>query len=374
MKKVSVGLLLPSSTILPMGKDFERGVKQGLGGLTGQHGWDIEVVTELIGQGSRKNVEDAVAKMFSYHQADIITGIVSNKVVKEVAEKFEQQKVPFLVNNIGEHVPDSGKHNRYIYLNSTHTWQQIWSLSHWAVKTYGRKGMFVSGIYEAGYSFLNMMRLGMLAADRESLLDFAVAQVENGRRTADSRAVFGLIEEQDPDFVFSFFCGAEAKEFLDEYIRRGLHKTKPLLSLPFLAESFDAQGEQLEIYTSVSSYKELSGGVLNGEGATHQNPFPYLGYESGLLIAEMLKRSGGNDLTETLDMLTIDTNRGMVSPNDQPGINSRIYLVKNIHNGDKASIARHIVQELPTISYTDDAITESLNMPNSGWENPYLGI
>jgi branched-chain amino acid transport system substrate-binding protein len=372
MKKISIGLLLPTSTILPMGKDFERGVKRGLSDLIDNDEWDIEVVLEIIGQGSRKNVQNGVDKLFNYHNVDIITGIVSNKVLAEVAEKFEKQRKPFFVNNLGEHLPHPLTTNPFIVLNSTHTWQQVWSLANWGVKEFGNNGMFVGGIYEAGYTFLHMMTLGMMAADPESKMPYAIAPFDESRRTADPVSVFEHIENSKPDFVFSCFCGTEATVFLEEYVKRGFHKTIPLLSLPYLAESFDAGGEQLEIYTTISSYKELESGSLNGSTIRHQNPFPDLGYESGLMIAEALKQSTAGFEKS----IAVHSDRGAFNLSSSliPGEYNRIYLVRNNHTGNKDTIEKQIIRELPTVSFKDESIQESLARPESGWDNPYLGI
>lgn len=370
MKTFSIGLLLPTSSILPMGKDFEKGLKRGLGDLMQSGEVEIEIIPEIIGQGSRKMVETGVDRLFNYHNVDIAAGIVSNKVISHVAPQFDRLKKYFVASNLGEHLPEES--SPYILLNSTHTWQQVWSLAHWGVKEFGNTGMFVSGIYESGYVFMQMMNLGMATANPESVIPYAVAPFDASGRTADILSVFEHIEQFKPNFVFSCFCGSEATVFLEEYIRRGYHKTIPLLSLPFIAESFDAKGEQVEIYSAMSSYKTLTGGNMNGNAATHQNPFPGLGYETGLLIAEMLKQSFVN----LHEGIAVHSDRGEVTIGATlpPGENHKIYLVKSTHKGEKNTIEKEIIKELPTVSYEDQSIRNSLEMINSGWDNPYLGV
>lgn len=375
MKTLTLGLLLPSSSILPMGKDFERGVKRGMQELMNDETWQVEVVPEFIGQGAYKRVDEAVGKLFSYDGVDMIVGIVSHKVAQRVAEKFEKNRKPFLINNIGEHLPDPSFYNPYILLNSTHSWQQLWSLGNWAIKKFGSKGMFVGSLYESGYSFLSMMKMGMMAADPECKLPFAVAPLPKEQKMADPRAVFSAIEEQQPDFIFSFFCGEEASIFLEEYIRAGYHKKIPLIGLPFLLESFNAGDESVEIYTAVSSYAEKQPGDMNGTGTTMLNPFPELGYETGKLIAEAVRKANGANLHQALKEVSVETGRGVLNVNGMvPGEKNRVYLVKNTHTGDQHKINKEILQELPSIEITDPAITKVLKEASSAWENPYLGI
>jgi branched-chain amino acid transport system substrate-binding protein len=374
MKTATVGVILPTSSILPMSRYFEAGLKQGLKGLS-EEGWEINVVSELVGPGSKQRVSEALNNLSGHYQADIITGIVSNKVAEDIADLVGKNKKPVLINNVGEHLPNSRLFNEYAFLHSNHLWKQLWSMSKWAVEEFGTKGMFVAGLYDTGYSFMNMMKLGMEAANPECVQPFSIAQPSAMGQLANPRDVIKHIEEFQPDFVMSAFCGQEASAFMEAYIESGFHKNLPLISLPFLLESFDAKGEQIEVYTTTSSYADILQGSLNGSGEKLQHPFSDLGFESGLMIAETLKQSNGSDLHEVMKTLKVEGNNGLfkVSP-DKTGENKKVFLVKNIHAGDQKTIERHIVKELPTIEIDDPIIIATLNEPSSGWENPYLGV
>jgi branched-chain amino acid transport system substrate-binding protein len=52
MKTLHIGLLLPSSSIVPMGKLFEKGLKEGLSEKSTDI--SIEITKEFIGQGGVK--------------------------------------------------------------------------------------------------------------------------------------------------------------------------------------------------------------------------------------------------------------------------------------------------------------------------------
>jgi ABC-type branched-subunit amino acid transport system substrate-binding protein len=362
MLKIKLGLLIPSSSILPMGKEFENGLKESLVAFTKSQ--QVEFYPEFIGQGGTKKVEEALDKFFNYHQVDLVTGIVSNKVAMDVADKFEKKRIPFIINNIGEHFPDSRKFNSYVFLNSIHIWQQVWSLSNWAVNKFGKKGMFVSGMYDAGYNFMKMMSDGMQAASADSEIPYSVAPMSNSQGFSQVEKVFEHIEMFKPDFVFSFFCGSEATDFLNGYVKKGYHKTIPLLSLPFLLESFDINGEQITIYTPFSSKNELKEGASS---ETSSSIFYQLGQVTGNIIAEGLKKNGLSNLVEALrEDTTINVSNA--------GQDNKIYLVENIHNGDKSNIKKHIEKELPTINNTSTQFLTAIDELSSSWENPYLGV
>ncbi len=375
MTNISIGVLVPSSTILPMGKDFERGLKRTLAEKLTAGNYTIEFIPQFIGQGSKSAVEEAINELIGYHQVDVVTGVLSNQVGMEIAEKFEKHGVPFLINNIGEHVPDPGRFNPFVFINSTHTWQQVWSLGYWAVRTFGKRGMFVASIYDAGYSFSNMLKLGMEAADSQSTMPFSIAQIRHDNKTANPKDVFKYIADFQPDFIFSAFCGGEASEFLSEYAHSGYHKQIPLLALPFLLQPFDIQGQELEIYTAVTSTQNMEDVQAIIEKLNADNPFDELGSATGLVLAEALRNKGNNSLKEAISEAKAHSIRGALQiDSSRPGEANYVYLVKNKHNGESGTIDMTVQGSLKTVEITDNELMKSIEGPNSGWGNPYLGV
>jgi len=375
MNTITIGVLLPSSTILPMGKDFERALKRELQGRLAENDIAIEFIPEFIGQGSKVVVEEAINKLIGYHRVDAVTGLLSNQVAMEVAEKFEKHRVPFLINNIGEHVPNPRRFNSYTFINSTHTWQQVWSLGHWAVNTFGKRGMFVASIYDAGYSFSNMLKLGMEAADNQSVMFFSIARLRHDMRTADPKEVFKHIAEFQPDFIFSAFCGGEASEFLREYMHVGYRKQIPLLALPFLLQPLDMQGQELEVYTSVTSTLDKDHVQPVIEKLNVDNPFDELGSATGSVLAEALRNKGSRSLKEAISEARAYSIRGALQiDSSQPGRANYVYLVKNTYSGDGHTIHMAVQSALETVDITDDELMKSMEGPTSGWGNPYLGV
>lgn len=375
MNHISIGIMLPSSTILSMGKAFERGLKRTLTEQLAEKNCTIEFIPEFIGQGSRSAVEEAINKLIGYHQVDVVTGILSNQVGMEVAEKFEKNRVPFLINNIGEHVPNPNLFNPFVFINSTHTWQQVWSLGHWAVNTFGKRGMFVASIYDAGYAFSNMLKLGMEAADPRSVMSFSIAQLGHHNKTANPKDVFRDIAAFEPDFIFSAFCGGEASGFLEEYVRSGYHQKIPLLALPFLLQSFDAQQQELEIYTAVTTTLDIPAVQPVVKALNTNSPFDELGSATGVILAEALAKKGNSDLKEAISKITAHSIRGALQIDSSwPGKANYVYLVKNTHHGDGNTIEMTVQTPLKTVEITDIELLKSIKGPTSGWGNPYLGV
>ncbi len=375
MNTITIGVLLPSSTILPMGKDFERALKHELQEKLAENDFAIELIPEFIGQGSKMAVEEAINKLIGYHRVDAVTGVLSNQVAMEIAEKFEKHHIPFLLNNIGEHVPNPRRFNPYTFINSIHSWQQIWSLGYWAVHAFGKRGMFVAGIYDAGYSFSNMLKLGMEAADSQSVMSFSIAQLQHDNKTANPKDVFKHIAEFRPDFIFGAFCGGEASEFLQEYVHSGYHKQIPLLALPFLLQPFDGREQEITVYTAVTTTLDMENvQPIIGELNTN-SPFNELGSATGSVLAEALRNKGSRSLKEAISEARAYSIRGALQiDSSQPGRANYVYLVKNTYSGDGHTIHMAVQGILETVDITDDELMKSMEGPTSGWGNPYLGV
>lgn len=375
MENTTIGLMLPSSTIMPMAKDFERGVKEGLKGLKEEGFGQPEIVMEFIDQGGRETVDKAIGKLLSFDHADILTGIFTNRVLPEVADKFDRYGKPLLLNNLGEHQPVYLPKNDYVFINSGFIWQQVWSLANWAIKNLGKKGMLVAGIYDAGYPFMRMIREGFDTDGSTAEIPFSIARIREGSKLADPSMVIEQIIAFKPDFVFSFFCGEEASLFLEAYIQAGLHKKIPLLGLPFLIEPYKGSGEEVEIYTAAITKDKTGEDLIKNGCAAGNKTFWNLGIETGLLIADAIRRSNGSGLAGALRNSQVKSDRGSLNiASDAPGKGNKAYIIRTRYAGDPKSMHQEVVTEHPTMQPDQEQIKKSMQEPVSGWLNPYLGI
>lgn len=361
MKDISIGVLLPSSSIYPIGKQFEKGLKASLAEIEDVN---FELIPEFIGQGELRQLENAIEKLKSYHDVDMIAGWVSNKGLMEVSEKVKG-KLPYFINNLGEHAPNPSKIPENVRLNSINLWQQLWSLGHWAVNDLGKNGMVVGALYDMGYSFSMMLDLGMLEASRDSKWPFAVCPMPEQGQLSDPNMVLDHVEREMPDFLFAAFCGTEATLFLNEFVKRGLHTKIPLLGTPYLLENFDDElKEQLTIYTSLAAQLDLTTDGINDSWTEPFGAFYQLGRETGLCIKEEL--NGGQEVQDARGLLNLRP--------DTAGRGSRVFIIENSYSGDKGKISRRVLKEERTIDVSNEALTKALSQTEATWLNPYLGI
>jgi hypothetical protein len=365
MQSIHIGLLLPSSTILPIGKDFEKGLKQAFSNISKEE-YEIEITKEFVGQGASAAVENAVNKFLNYDTVDLVTGILSNKVVENIAAKFNSKHTPFLVNNLGEHVPNLAQFNSHIFINSKHLWRHAWALGNWGVKAFGKKGMYLSAVYDAGYSFSQMFHLGMMNADPTSEWSFSVLPMPPTGQPSDMEHLFPFLEQYQPDFVFATFCGTETTVFLNEFISRGWHKRTKLLGLPYLLFPFETLTDDITVYTTSINSVEADNDIAK--------TFYQLGYQTGNTIAEALVSDGANLKEKLLNAKDLISFNELIFLNYNQTQNDSVTILKNdILVGEK-QIKQSLIEATPLFPITPDALQDLTKEISVAWLNPYLCI
>jgi branched-chain amino acid transport system substrate-binding protein len=365
MENINIGLLLPSSTIFPIGKDFEKGLKEGL-----KHNPDInlevEITKEFIGQGDVKLTENACNKFFNYDEVDLVTGVVSNLAVNSLSDRFKGQQKPLLINNLGGHVPNISQLNEYVFINSAHLWQQAYTLGYFGVKEFGKKGMFIGSVYDAGYSFSHLFYEGMRAADAQSEWSFSVPPMPSPGELSNMDVIFPFLEQYQPDFIFAAFCGAETTLFLNEFINRGWHHKTKVLGLPYLLAPFAPLNDDITIYTTTAF-----------EDAPEVDPakaFYYLGQQAGETIAKAaVAATNAKGLKDEIDKLNTMFNVSQ-QVDSSSGAKPHTTILKNdIRAGENTFTTRKLIQ-CDTFGLDAEKIKLLTQSVSAGWNNPYLCI
>ncbi len=364
MTDFTLGVLLPSSSILPMAKRFKSGLKR----AAKEVGIE-QMELEFIGNGNPRLVEEVMRKMTEFHEVDAITGIVSNQTLAFCSKVFESAGVPIVVNNLGGHLPELKDLPNNVFINSDHIWQQMWSLGYWGTEKFGSKGMLVGGVYDMAYNFTKAMDLGMKKANPDSKWSLAVTRLPQGvDNLSDPSVVLDYIEKDSPDFLIAAFCGEEARLFMEGFINRKLHQKVPLLGLPYLLRDLSFEPEEaFKVYSTT-----LTMGASQPQEVNWFNGdvFEALGYESGVLLGA--SRDGGGVLQ--LSGIEINSSRGSFVPSKAlRGEESVIHLVEHLYKGKVASTQSTLGRQLRTAALHELNIPHS-NMVDSGWFNPYLGL
>lgn len=376
MRAIKIGCLLPLSGVMPaMSKDFKKGLELGMAKTTTDI--DIEIIPELINQGQIKNTSEAINKLTNYHDVDLLTGIVSSLVIKELFEVINSRKIPFIYNNVGEHVPSKQLKSPYLFHNSLLLWKSQWSIGRWAQEQHGGTAALCLSVYDAGYHLHEAFRLGAVAAGASSVYNNVLPLVPN---QVDTSVLIRLIEQQQPTHVHAILCGVDGKDFIRRYHEADLMGKIPLTACPFLVEdelSSDIENYISEIPNSVSWSYSLSNKVnktfiKSYETAYCQKPsvFSLLGFESGLEIIKAMDvvRARGISLEKALAEITIESPRGTFSfQTGDAGFN--MFLRK-----PKLGTCSEVLAELSSVTTESPELAIVVENSISGWQNPYLCI
>ena len=364
-----VGILIPGSSIIPMGRLFVEGFRKQL--VTNQE-VEIEIVKEFIGQSSIKQVQDAITKLLEFEDVDAVTGIISSRTAVEVAEVFAKNDKVFLLNNLGETILSPESVTKNVLLNSPLLWQQLWSLGNWATKEFGPKGMFVGGVYDMAYCFSYALDKGMNAASDEANWSFAVSHMPSDGGLSDPNVVFEYIESEKPDFLFAAFCGEEATLFLNEFIDRGLYSTMPLLSLPYLMEDYNREvPNDLLIYSTISVKGWNQFPDLDNPWVKPVDIFYQMGKDSANI---MIALASGKDVSQISTRTFLEVNNLSELEAKASGQGNSVYLVKNYHSGKKEALKREVMKKLETIDIQSPDLQDYFKGLQASWNNPYLGV
>ncbi len=365
MKQIHIGLLIPSSTILPIGKDYEKGLKEGLSNFPEL---EFEITKEFIGQGGQVKTEEAINKLITYDDVDIVTGVVSGMSAESMREKFKLAKKPFVVSNLGEQLPIYEHLNEYVFFNSYFLWQHAWALGYQGVKRFGKKGMFVGAVFDGGYSFSYMFHEGMKAADINSEWFFSIPPMPNKGELSDMNIIFPFIEKYQPDFIFAAFCGAETTLFLNRFIEEGWHKRTKLMGLPFLLEPFTALKDDLVCYSTLPT-------ALN-PNITAKQSFYHLGYRAGIGIAKAaVKAESWKQLQQQLEEDGTFFNINQLQQEKIIKHETHLpVLTKNSITANSEEIATEILEAIVTLSLKDPFFKQLDPTTQFGWINSYLAI
>jgi hypothetical protein len=355
---ITIGMLLPNSSILPIGKDFEKGLKKELE----NQDLEIDYVKEFIGNGGFEITQRAVNKLVGYDHADIITGVINHRMVAKIAEVFSKRG-KLIAANVGENWPNPEFPN--VSIHSLNAWQQIWAMSKWATKEIGPKGMFVSGLYDSGYSFMSAMNQGMLDSGIETQLRFMVAPAPGFQdgKIAEVHRVIPFIEKENPDFIFSAFCGEEASLFLEYWAQSGLSDKISVLSLPYLLEPANLPFP-IKLFTTQLSDDNMD---KYGEYTTPQawkKDYYYLGQCVGTEISDKFN-SGKND------HLNVSSN---LSSNGKIQYSREVTLYQVDYSGEISNSVFNKIVLLGSSDESESMVKKYFNKQSGGWNNPYLSL
>lgn len=238
---VKIGLVLPASGVYePLGIDMTRGFELYLEEHDNQlGGYEVDVIEADEGEGPDTGVP-AVNKVVTQDGVSAVVGIVNSSTALGIKESMISSKVPFIAANAGADELADGS-------------EYLWRTSFTNGAVGEAMGKALAEQLDGGSVYL--MASGY-AAGEESIAGFTESfEAAGGEIAGTSLTPFGTTSDFQPfltkaqnsgaDAIYSFYAGAEAVSFVQQYASFGLKKSMPLYGAGFLTEGgvLAAQGD-----------------------------------------------------------------------------------------------------------------------------------
>jgi len=385
IKDIKIGFLAPYSSIYP---EMVPSLISGFYSAIPEKYHNIfQIVPEYIGQGGEKQVIEAANKLLNFEQVDILSGLISYRILPSIIPSIENRKKMGFFFDTGEYIPYTHHISDNVFFNSFQMWQSQFALGDWAHKQFGEKGTVITPIYDGGYHLQSAFRQGAAMAGA-SELDFQVLNYlpEGSQVTGQIQELFQQIKKDTPSFIHALFCGNEALEFYEEFCKSGLNKHIPLIvSAHMASDEILKQVSNLDLkFYSASMWNYHSNEQANLQFKQKvsqfagQKPDLYtlLGYETGLLFEKLIpefQKRDWNEIKKRLKTETIEGPRGRRSFFLNSEYATPLIDIEKI--GFHANtVTKIVIEQGKAMTYNHETY-ERIHKENvSGWQNPYLCV
>ncbi|MFV0590489.1 MAG: ABC transporter substrate-binding protein [Draconibacterium sp.] len=241
------------------------------------------------------------------------------------------------------------------------------------VEKFGKRIAIVSGLYDSGYDTISSFRRAVEEAQGTITNTFI-----NDRNNNDFfDQTIHAIKENNNDGLFLLMTGQDANNFVLAYHNAGL-------STPVVTTSFVTDENYLpNLGPTMDNVYHLNSWIRNlntpqnkqfvsdyeNEYKAAPNQFSLLGYETGLIAAQIRNKINGNINN---DKISVDSPAGCLTINFETGeVKSPAYLCKTL----KGSFLLPENQLINQIEVSNDIGIKNIQNKeeiHSGWLNPYL--
>jgi len=247
--KIKVGLMLPATgTFAALGTAIENGFKLHVaeqGGKLG--GREIEFV-KVDDESDPAKATDNVNKLIKRDNVDVIVGTVHSGVAMAMAKAAKDSGTMLIIPNAGADAITGPMCSPNIFRSSFSNWQSAFAMGEVVAKQGKKTAVSITWKYAAGDEMAAAFKEGF-----EKNGGKVVKTLSLPFPNVEFQALLTEIASTKPDAVFSFFAGAGAVKFVNDYAGAGLKKSIPLYGPGFLTDgTLEAQGENAQgLYTTL---------------------------------------------------------------------------------------------------------------------------
>lgn len=350
---VEIGLLVPTSGVYaPLGEDMQQGFELYLQQNDGQLGGN-EAEVQVVDEGETPDTGVPGAQRLIQEDVDAVVGIVNSATALGVRDAFTEAEVPLVIANAGADAITGENSSPYVWRTSFSNGEVAAALGPHAAEN-------CDGVFLAAADY---------AAGKEATAGFERTFTEAGGTVAGSvftpfgtttnyQPFLAQIQQSGADCVYTFYAGAEAVAFTQQFDQFGLKDDIQLFSSGFLTEGgvLTAAGDAaLGVETSLHYTDQLdtprNQEFVEAYTAEYGEPptvYAVQAYDAAQALDQAFENgTEGSAVVEGLEGIeSIDSPRGEFSFGEGHGPEQTYYL-RRVEQSD-GGLVNAVVKELET--------------------------
>lgn len=343
---------------------------------------DFQFLPVYTAQGGNNATLEAVRKLLFFEGVDVLTGMINIKVLTDIRPLLENHQKIGLFFDMGEMVPPPLGFGPNVMSISMNLWQGQYALGKWAAQEFGKDGLVISPVFEAGFNLNTAFFHGAAAGGADKIQSITLNDENAGQNGLVLDSLFEALQSHTPDFVHAIFTGKMGIDFLQQWSTSKFANHVPLLVVENMAYEDvldDVKHLGLNVY-SAATWSRKSESPNNKQfvqdfedfGKQQANIFGMIGYEIGLSLSVMMPYLSKGDAKGALQYLqqqSVAGPRGTLSVQSNGLERPLIDIAKTTTNAK--NINQTIITQSTAVGLNTSTIFEETA---SGWQNPYLSV
>jgi branched-chain amino acid transport system substrate-binding protein len=371
---LKVGVMVPTGASYgSMGRSLVDGLRHGFGDSPAV---DVTLVTRDVARGY--DGAEGVARRLLDEGSDVVVAGVSAPVAARLGGLFAERQASLVVADVGGHVVQAAPRNPFVLHNSLLYWQASFAMGRWAAANVGPRAVVASSLCDSGYDTVYAFRRGFESAGG-TLVGDAVTHVDPADDGLSD--LFTTVRSAGPNVVYGLYSGAQAVEFVAAYAASGVSAKLVVGSLAAEDYLLSSIGRAAVGATSCASWtatrntkaNQSFGKAFRTRTGRRADPFAALGYDTGALVAEGVRRAtkqglGVRRLIEALAGVSTEGPRGRLVVDAATNTVKGPLFVREVRRG----LVNYDLARAPAVETSPDALSLLETSPRSGYVNEYL--
>lgn len=368
---MKIGILVPKSKqFVTIDNEFISGIKLGFP--------NAKLFIESISIGADSNlIIEKIQKLHFQEDINIIIGLLGHWNQQEIFEYTSQNKIVFIMNELGATLPLNEKKYDSVFINSYQLCESVYFLNKHLKEKKITKIATSTSYYDCGYGMLSAIEYGSIDNKIKIEGHYITPFIP---RDNEAEIMELTINNIAPEAVIAFHSGLYAEEHATFLKKTNLQTNYPYYITPFtFNEQFYSKINQ-NSYIIASWLPTLDcsfNKIYNEKFRKNASPFSLLGFESGKILSEALENIGEEfnpeKIIERITHSSIDGPRGKIiftTSYKRSNYDHHIYKINN-------TIAQHYFFEKTHSLLNDESFIEKTSQLKKegevgGWQNAYL--